>query len=121
MSPLYAATRRPVKSNVTQVVAGVVAKAGVDTIGLLGRLLRELDAALLQLVQQGPVEPGDPYDAKNDCELGQAPCRQVLGEAARRLGHQDDDDEIVEKLQRPDGAVTDDVPVRTRRLPQICS
>ncbi len=41
------------------------------------------------------------------------------GKSVRGLRHENDDDKVVEELQRPDGAVPKDFPMRTRWLPQV--
>jgi hypothetical protein len=75
----------------------------------------------VQLEVQGAVGPTDPDQDEDDGELDDTAERDVVGEVVGRLGYDGHVHEVVEQLQRADGALDDRFTVRSRRTPQPAS
>src|SRR5262249_21874943 len=78
-----------------ELVAGGIAEAGVDAVGLLGRLLRELDAARRELVVAGAAVLGGEEEAARRAlgeQVEDLAARLVVEDRCAGDGHQDDRD-----------------------------
>ena len=71
--------------------------------------------AAVQVVVQRPVQPRVPDEGEEDDEAADAGAVGMQRQGTGDLGHEHDEDEVVEQLEEADGPMLDHLAVRSRR------